>query len=386
MTFIPAGTPSTATIAACCCAMAGLRGVLLMGDCTAAAALTARLESDEPATVDWLFDPSSTQPQAAGIMTMTKPVLVLVGHGMVGHHFLEQCVSRNLHQQYRIVVFGEERYPAYGPVHLSEYFAGRSAESLSLAAGDFFIEHGIELRLGEAWRPSTATHGWYGTPRGMKSTGINWCWRPARIPLFRQSPVTISRGALSTALLTISTVSPPMPPRRRAGWLSAAGCSGWRRPTPLKQLGLETQVVEFAPNLMAVQLDNGGAAMLREKIVALGVGVHTSKATTAIVREADGLRLNFADGGALRTDMVVFSAGSARRTRWPAAARWQVGERGGIHIDGQCRTSDPDVLGDRRMRPVGTIKFTVWWRRAIRWRASPRPLSQERTPALAAPT
>ncbi|PCQ96191.1 hypothetical protein CQA61_29985, partial [Klebsiella pneumoniae] len=47
----------------------------------------------------------------------------------------------------------------------------------------------------------------------------------------------------------------------------------------LKQLGLETQVVEFAPNLMAVQLDNGGAAMLREKIVALGVGVHTSKAT-----------------------------------------------------------------------------------------------------------
>ncbi len=34
-----------------------LRGVLLMGDCTAAAALTARPESDEPATVDWLFDP-----------------------------------------------------------------------------------------------------------------------------------------------------------------------------------------------------------------------------------------------------------------------------------------------------------------------------------------
>ena len=48
------------------------------------------------------------------------------------------------------MVFGEERYPAYDRVHLSEYFAGRSAESLSLAAGDFFIEHGIELRLGEA--------------------------------------------------------------------------------------------------------------------------------------------------------------------------------------------------------------------------------------------
>lgn len=99
-------------------------------------------------------------------MTMTKPVLVLVGHGMVGHHFLRTMRERNLHQQYRIVVFGENVTPPT-TVHLSEYFAGRSAESLSLAAGDFFIEHGIELRLGRRWRPSTATvtHGWYGTPR-----------------------------------------------------------------------------------------------------------------------------------------------------------------------------------------------------------------------------
>ena len=81
---------------------------------------------------------------------MTKPTLALVGHGMVGHHFLEQCVSRNLHQQYQIVVFGEERYAAYDRVHLSEYFAGRSADSLSLVAGDFFAEHGIELRLSQA--------------------------------------------------------------------------------------------------------------------------------------------------------------------------------------------------------------------------------------------
>ncbi len=146
-------------------------------------------------------------------------------------------------------------------------------------------------------------------------------------------------------------------------------------------------MVEFAPNLMAVQLDNGGAAMLREKIVALGVGVHTSKATTAIVREADGLRLNFADGGALRTDMVgLLGGGSARRTRWPAAALLQVGERGGIHIDGQCRTSDPDVLA---------IGECALWDNKIYGLVAPglsdgahrRGHSRRRgTPALAAPT
>jgi nitrite reductase (NADH) large subunit len=68
---------------------------------------------------------------------------------MVGHHFLEDCVNRNLHQQYQIVVFGEERYAAYDRVHLSEYFGGRSADSLSLVEGDFFADNGIELRLSQ---------------------------------------------------------------------------------------------------------------------------------------------------------------------------------------------------------------------------------------------
>ncbi|EAO9317125.1 nitrite reductase (NAD(P)H), partial [Salmonella enterica] len=126
-----------------------LAGVLLMGDCRNAATFTDLLATAAPAHADWLFDRFTTQPQVAGQNAMTKPTLVVVGHGMVGHHFLEDCVNRNLHQQYQIVVFGEERYAAYDRVHLSEYFGGRSADSLSLVAGDFFADNGIELRLSQ---------------------------------------------------------------------------------------------------------------------------------------------------------------------------------------------------------------------------------------------
>lgn len=112
-----------------------LAGVLLMGDCRSAATFTDLLATAAPAHADWLFDRFTTQPQVAGQNAMTKPTLVVVGHGMVGHHFLEDCVNRNLHQQYQIIVFGEERYAAYDRVHLSEYFGGRSAASLSLVAG-----------------------------------------------------------------------------------------------------------------------------------------------------------------------------------------------------------------------------------------------------------
>ena len=51
----------------------------------------------------------------------------------------------------------------------------------------------------------------------------------------------------------------------------------------------------------------------------------------------------FADGGALETDLIVFSAGIRPRDELARAAGLPIGERGGIVVDNQCRTSDPDI-------------------------------------------
>jgi assimilatory nitrate reductase (NADH) beta subunit (EC 1.7.1.1)/assimilatory nitrite reductase (NAD(P)H) small subunit (EC 1.7.1.4)/assimilatory nitrite reductase (NAD(P)H) large subunit precursor (EC 1.7.1.4) len=128
------------------------------------------------------------------------------------------------------------------------------------------------------------------------------------------------------------------------GVVIGGGLLGLEAANALRQLGLETHVVEFAPNLMAVQLDNGGAAMLREKISELGVGVHTSKTTTAIEATQQGLTLRFADGETLLTDMVVFSAGIRPQDTLARSANLSVGERGGIIVDNHCRTSDADIF------------------------------------------
>jgi nitrite reductase (NADH) large subunit len=103
-------------------------------------------------------------------------------------------------------------------------------------------------------------------------------------------------------------------------------------------------VVEFAPRLMAVQVDDGGGRVLRAKIEALGVTVHTQKNTLEIVDgEAGTHRMMFADGGHLDTDMIVFSAGIRPRDELARDAGLAVGPRGGIQIDDSCLTSDPDI-------------------------------------------
>ena len=53
--------------------------------------------------------------------------LIVIGNGMVGHHCVEQLIERGALDQYRLHVFSEEPMRAYDRVHLSEYFAGKTA-------------------------------------------------------------------------------------------------------------------------------------------------------------------------------------------------------------------------------------------------------------------
>ena len=73
--------------------------------------------------------------------------IIIVGHGMVGHKFLE-CLAEAGAQDLEVTVLCEEPRPAYDRVHLSEFFAGKSADDLSLVPAGFFDQHNnMLLRL-----------------------------------------------------------------------------------------------------------------------------------------------------------------------------------------------------------------------------------------------
>ncbi|MCG5044428.1 nitrite reductase large subunit NirB [Enterobacteriaceae bacterium 155047] len=321
-----------------------LSGVVLMGDCRSAAPLAERLFTSVPAHEGWLFDQFTEQPPVAGQNAMTKPTLVVVGHGMVGHHFLEDCVRRNLHQQYQIVVFGEERHAAYDRVHLSQYFADRDAGALSMVEENFFDANGIELRLSQQIVALDCDERVVRTASGHETHWDKLVLATGSYPFVPPVPGHDLTGCFVYRTLDDLDNIAAHAAHARRGVVIGGGLLGLEAANALKSLGLQTDVVEFAPNLMAVQLDNDGAAMLRRKIEALGVGVHTSKSTTEIAQTATGMVLRFADGSELETDMVVFSAGIRPQDALARSAGLRVGERGGIVIDHGCRTSDPDIF------------------------------------------
>ncbi len=275
---------------------------------------------------------------------ITQRTLVVIGNGMVGHRACEKLVAADLHRSWRIVVIGEEPRPAYDRVNLSTFFSGRTAADLSLLSSPtWYADHGVQLITGER---ATAID------RGARVVSLSGGSRIAydRLVLATGSypfvpPVP---GAKLPGCFVYRTIEDLEAMRgwaagRRRGVVIGGGLLGLECANALTAMGLQTHVVEFAPRLMGVQVDEAGGAMLRRKIEALGVGVHTGKSTKEIVAGADGAvaKLAFADGGTLDTDMVVFSAGIRPRDELAKAAGLAMGERGGVVVDERCRTSDP---------------------------------------------
>ncbi len=275
---------------------------------------------------------------------MSKHNVVVVGNGMVGHRFIEELIDKAEPGQFALTVFCEEPRVAYDRVHLSAYFSHHTAEELSLVREGYYEKHQVNLLLGERAitinREEKLIHS--NTGRAVSydtlifATG-SYPWIP---------PIKGAEGADCFVYRTIEDLNAIEACARRSkrGAVIGGGLLGLEAAGALKNLGVETHVIEFAPVLMAEQLDVQGGEQLRRKIEELGVQVHTSKNTRQIVHHAAGGKtLEFADGSALDVDFIVFSTGIRPQDKLAKQCGLALGQRGGIAVDDRCRTSDPAI-------------------------------------------
>jgi len=273
-----------------------------------------------------------------------KQTLVVIGNGMVGHNFLESLVASAIKDNYEIVTFCEEIRPAYDRVHLTEFFSGKSAEDLSMVTEGFFEDNNIKIHLGDKAASIDKAKKIVTSEKGVAisydklvlATG-SYAFVPPVEGHDRENCFVYRTIEDLEALTTAAKDA-------KVGAVVGGGLLGLEAAKALKDLKLQTNVIQFSPRLMSAQLDAGGAQMLADKIEALDISVLPSKNTQKIV---DGTeckhKMLFADGTNLETDIILFSAGIRPRDEIARKSGIEVGARGGIVIDDQCKTSDPDI-------------------------------------------
>ncbi|BAN98882.1 nitrite reductase (NAD(P)H) subunit [Plautia stali symbiont] len=266
---------------------------------------------------------------------------------MVGHRFIEELIDKAAPEQFAVTVFCEEPRVAYDRVHLSAYFSHHTAEELSLVREGYYEKHQVNLLLGERAitlnREEKLIHS--NTGRAVHydtlilATG-SYPWIP---------PIAGAEGSDCFVYRTIRTIEDlnaieACARRSKRGAVIGGGLLGLEAAGALKNLGIETHVIEFAPVLMAEQLDTQGGEQLRRKIEQMGVQVHTGKNTRQIVHHAKGGKtLEFADGSALDVDFIVFSTGIRPQDKLTQQCGLALGQRGGVAINDRCQTSDAAI-------------------------------------------
>ncbi|GAA4997854.1 hypothetical protein GCM10025734_30720 [Kitasatospora paranensis] len=278
-------------------------------------------------------------------MTTSKPTVVLVGYGMVGHRFLEALADTGAADRYRVVVLAEEPRHAYDRVALTSYFSGKSADDLLLAEAGFTDRHGFEVHLSSpvasidraAKSVTTAAGHTIGYDTLVLATGS--------YPFVPPVEGKDAEGCFVYRTIEDLEAIEAYAATANVGAVVGGGLLGLEAAGALRGLGLETHVVEFAPRLMPVQVDDGGGEALRRTIEEMGVVVHTGVGTkTVVVTDGRATGMTFTDGSDLETDLVIFSAGVRPRDQLARDCGLTVGERGGIAIDELCRTSDEHVF------------------------------------------
>ncbi|MFI5862520.1 nitrite reductase large subunit NirB [Streptomyces sp. NPDC051546] len=289
----------------------------------------------------------------------TRPALLLVGHGMVGQRYLEALAELGATATHRITVLCEEPRPAYDRVHLTSYFSGSTPEDLSLTPASFMAEHGISLHLDDPAESIDREARTVTSRSGQVFPFDVLVLATGSYPFVPPVPGKDAPGCFVYRTIEDLLAIEEYAKTRTTGAVVGGGLLGLEAAGALKGLGLATRVVEFAPRLMPVQVDEGGGAALLRTIENMGLTVHTGVGTQEVLTGEDGSvsGMRLSDGSSVGTDLVVFSAGVRPRDQLARDSGLTVGERGGISVDARCRTSDPHVyaIGECALASDGRV-------------------------------
>jgi nitrite reductase (NADH) large subunit len=296
-------------------------------------------------------------------MTPAK-TLVVVGHGMVGHRLVEAMRGRDSAGTWRIVVFGAETRPAYDRVALSSYFEGVGADELSLVGPEVHADELVELRLGEQVEQVDTEAREVRTDLGASVGYDALVLATGSYPFVPPVPGHDLPGCFVYRTLddldAIKAAATEAVARdgagRRSGVVVGGGLLGLEAARALRLLGLSPQVVEIAPRLMPVQVDEGGGALLRRLVSELGVAVRTGVSVQRIEPgpRGRGLVAALSDGVELDADMVVFSAGIRPEDGLARRLGLPVGERGGVLVNEHCRTAEDRIYAIGECAAIST--------------------------------
>ncbi|WP_321285918.1 FAD-dependent oxidoreductase [uncultured Sunxiuqinia sp.] len=106
----------------------------------------------------------------------------------------------------------------------------------------------------------------------------------------------------------------------------------------LAKQGLNVNVVEMMPHVMGI-MEGETAGFIENELLSYGVGIHTNTGVTTIKSNT----VSLSNGKTLDADIVIMSIGVRPTLQLAKDAGLELGEAGGLLVNTQLQTSDPNI-------------------------------------------
>lgn len=125
------------------------------------------------------------------------------------------------------------------------------------------------------------------------------------------------------------------------------GYIGLEMAEALRHININVTLVELSPQVLG-PLDAEMAFPLHQELILQGVDLKLNTSVTAISSNGTGLTVNLSTDETVDTDILIMAIGVKPETTLAKNAGLTIGSRGGISVNENMRTSDPDIyaVGD----------------------------------------
>ncbi|WHY78079.1 nitrite reductase large subunit NirB [Neobacillus sp. WH10] len=240
--------------------------------------------------------------------------LVMIGNGMAGVRTIEEILKLSP-EQFEITIFGQEPYPNYNRIKLSNILQGdTNFDDIIINPLDWYKENNIQLFTGETIVKIDVEAKCVISDQGRTveydeliiATGSNSFILP--IPGAEKNGVTGFRDIKDCEMMIKSA------DQYKKAVVIGGGLLGLEAARGLLNLGMKVDVVHLMPHLMERQLDPIASSLLRVELESQGMNFLMEKETVEILGNERVTGLRFKDGSEIEADLVVMAIGIKSNT------------------------------------------------------------------------
>jgi len=281
---------------------------------------------------------------------------LIIGAGAAGVSAAKE-ILKNRKSEDQISIFTDEKYPFYYRPRLIECLSGEvEVEDIIINDQKWFEENNIELHLNEEIIEIDSQN------KLLKSKKDQYTYDKLLLANGSHCFVPPFSGVDLDNIFTLRTAADlkeinQAAEKAKKAVVVGGGLLGLEIAYNFAKAGLDTTVLEVAPYLLPMQLDQRGGDLLEEKLKQNNVKVVTDAATKGFNGEKSVEKVILEDRE-IEADLVLISTGV--RSNTSLVENLDIDKNKGILVDSKMQTSNPDIYAAGDVAEFKDKIYGIW--------------------------